>query len=470
MLINLHDSSANDLKEILLQVFSEVTRYPRDILTLDADFEEELGIDSVKLSEVFAVLQQRYPSLEEHRVSQQKFKNLREVINAMTLTFTENNDKSVAVESTVTHSPPAAKIEKEVREVFSAVTRYPLDILTLDADFEEELGIDSVKLSEVFSILQQQFPALSELDISKKKFTNLRQIISEMQILQHIPTDKALPTITATPPRKTLPFTENSSSTFKGQIAFISGSGRGIGKEIALHLLKNGATVIINSFHSRTAGEDLVKELKQQGRKVHHVWGSFANPQHITRMFAEVEAVFGGVDIFIHNASNGILARVDQITTKEWQKAYRTNVIGFHQGAMHAAKMMRQNGGGKIMTLSSPGTQGYIEYFSCIATVKAAVESLVKSMAAEWKPWNISVNCLSVGAVYGHLLHKFPESEQLIPFWESLTTSGKLCTAQDVAKMVAWILCRKSLSGSIVNMDGGSSVYTYVNRMVKDEK
>lgn len=467
MLINLQDSSANDFKEILLQVFSEVTRYPRDILTLDADFEEELGIDSVKLSEVFAVLQQRYPTIEEHSISQQKFKNLREIIE--TFSSSESGEHTTTQQS-IDRSPFLGEIEEKVREVFSAVTRYPVDILTLDADFEEELGIDSVKLSEVFSSLQQQFPALTAVDVSKKKFNNLRQVISEMQSLQHIPvTVDSVPT-TTTYTSTMMPLTTNNSSIFAGQIAFVSGSARGIGKEIALHLVNNGATVILNSFHSRTAGEDLARELQQQGKKVHHLWGSLANPQHITRMFAEIESMYGRLDIFIHNASNGILARVDQITTKQWQKAYRTNVVGFHQAGVHAARIMRQNGGGKIATLSSPGTKGYIEYFSCIATVKAAVESLVKSMAAEWKPWNISVNCLSVGAVYGHLLHKFPESEQLIPFWESLTTSGKLCTAEDVANMVSWILCRKSLTGSVINMDGGSSVYTYINRMSAHEK
>ena len=152
MLINLQDSSADDLKEILREVFSEVTRYPRDILTLDADFEEELGIDSVKLSEVFAVLQQRYPKLEEHSISQQKFKNLREIVEKITFLSVGNDDKTIAVKSA--NSPPSSnEIEEKIREVFSAVTRYPRDILTLDADFEEELGIDSVKLSEVFSSL-----------------------------------------------------------------------------------------------------------------------------------------------------------------------------------------------------------------------------------------------------------------------------------------------------------------------------
>jgi len=73
---------------------------------------------------------------------------------------------------------------------------------------------------------------------------------------------------------------------------------------------------------------------------------------------------------------------------------------------------MKRRGGGKIITLSSPACHGYVDYFGCMATVKAAVESLTKTMAIEFARYNIQVNCISPGPIYGDLLNKWPESKR----------------------------------------------------------
>ena len=214
-----------------------------------------------------------------------------------------------------------------------------------------------------------------------------------------------------------------------------------------------------NSFHSRQRGIETTDEIKARGGEARHIWGSMANPEHVDAIFNEIEATYGGLDFFISNASNGMLARLEDITVEHWEKAFRTNIVGLHQGALRAVAMMKKRGGGKIITLSSPASQGYVDYFGCMGAVKAAVESLTRSMAVEFAPYNIQVNCVSPGPVYGELMHKWPESERLIPQWERNTPYERLCEARDVSHFIAYLLSEpvKLFTGSVLVLDGGIS-------------
>jgi NAD(P)-dependent dehydrogenase (short-subunit alcohol dehydrogenase family) len=126
---------------------------------------------------------------------------------------------------------------------------------------------------------------------------------------------------------------------------------------------------------------------------------------------------------------------------------------------MRSAQLMRKRGGGKIITMSSPAAHGYVDYFGCMGAVKAAVESLTRSLAIELAADNIQVNCISPGPVYGDLLNKWPESERLVKQWERNTAYGRLCKADEVAHFVAYLLSDavKLFTGSVLVMDGGIS-------------
>jgi enoyl-[acyl-carrier-protein] reductase (NADH) len=101
-----------------------------------------------------------------------------------------------------------------------------------------------------------------------------------------------------------------------------------------------------------------------------------------------------------------------------------------------------------------------VDYFGCMGAVKAAVESLTKSMAIEFSADNVQVNCVSPGPIYGDLLNKWPESERLIARWEDATVYERLCVARDVSHFIAYLLSEpvKLFAGSVLVMDGGISV------------
>ena len=98
------------------------------------------------------------------------------------------------------------------------------------------------------------------------------------------------------------------------------------------------ATVIINSFHSRDAGEETAAEINGSGGQAIHLWGSVANPDQVDAMFSEIESRFGRLDILVCNASDGKIGSFMELTPDDYDRAFRTNVSGHHQCAVLASK------------------------------------------------------------------------------------------------------------------------------------
>ncbi len=481
-------SVASNLSNEVRNVFAQVTRYPLEVLDLSSGLEEDLGIDSVKLGEVFAVLREQYNLPEKLDLPREQLRTIGGIAEALQVYLkvttpapqeTSANGHSAAAQSNGNgHSNGLGDVTSllaKMREIFAQVTRYPLDILEPDAALEEDLGIDSVKLGEVFAVVREQYSLPEKLDLPREQLKSIAGItaalhdyLARFQAASPASNGSSSATVTVveTPAP---PINETSAQSFAaltperkpfaGKVALITGSGRGLGSDIAIYLAQLGASVVVNSFHSRDRGENTVEEIKANGGSAIHAWGSVANPEHVTSIFQQIESTYGALDFFISNASNGMLARLKDITPEHWEKAFRTNVVGLHQSALKAVEMMKRQGGGKILTLSTPASHGYVDYFGCMGAVKAAVESLTKSMAIEFAEDNIQVNCVSPGPVYGELLNKWPESSRLIKQWENNTAYTRLCEARDVSHFIAYLLSEpvKLFTGSVLIMDGGIS-------------
>ena len=504
---NGHQTNGNGFGGVaaIQEIFAQVTRYPLEVLDPNSALEEDLGIDSVKLGEVFAVLREKYSLPEKLDIPRESFKSIAAITESLHKYLAGAHVSKTEPETTIAQTEElvarpsesangfkdATAVQATVLEIFAQVTRYPLEVLDPAAGLEEDLGIDSVKLGEVFAVLREKYSLPEKLDIPREKFRSIGSIsealyeyvsqaaapheafissngngespapIPQPASVEYFKTDLSETTASTVESNAAALYSYETpnSKPFTGKVLFVSGSGRGLGKDIATYLSQLGASVVINSFHSRTKGEETVEEIRDAGGEAIHLWGSMANPEHVNRVFDEIEAHYGHLDFFIGNASNGMLARLEDITVEHWEKAYRTNVIGLHQSALRAVKLMRLRGGGKIITLSSPAAHGYVDYFGCMGTVKAAVESLTRSMAIEFAPYNIQVNCVSPGPVYGELLKKWPDSERLVRQWESNTAYGRLCEARDVSHFIAYLLSEpvKLFTGSVLVMDGGIS-------------
>jgi NAD(P)-dependent dehydrogenase (short-subunit alcohol dehydrogenase family)/acyl carrier protein len=462
------------LGELVVSIIAEVTRYPRDILQPEASLEEDLGIDSVKRAEILAVLRARLelPEPSEADRAATPPRTVGDVVTAVEAFLRKSAGAAAPAPAAVPIPTPAviesnvltsavsadALLPQRVIEIIAEVTRYPLDLLKPEADLEEDLGFDAGQRRAIFAALRGRL----SLPLPEVPPPAVRTVGDIILAVQPPPAAGRTEAPRAVPAARTAAAPERQPDAagpkpFAGKVALVTGSGHGLGKALAAHLAGLGATVVVNSFHSRQRGEDTAGEIVAGGGRAVHLWGSVTNPAHLGQIFREIEGRFGGLDFFVSNASNGILAPLKDIQPEHWDRAFRTNVVALHQAALLAAPLMRRRGGGKIVAISSVGAQRYLDYLGCIGTVKAAVESLVRYLAVELGADNIQVNAVSAGPVYGELMEKYPDLERLRPRCENLVPRKRLNDEHEVAEAVTFLLNSSGMSGAVLLLDAAGS-------------
>jgi NAD(P)-dependent dehydrogenase (short-subunit alcohol dehydrogenase family) len=224
-----------------------------------------------------------------------------------------------------------------------------------------------------------------------------------------------------------------------------------------MRLAKLGATVIVNSFHSRQRGEETTQQINDEGGEAVHLWGSVANSTHLESMFSEIGKRFGGLDFFISNATSGVLAPLAEVKPRDWDQAFRTNVVALHQGALRASELMRKRGGGKIVAISAPGSQRYVDRYGCMGPTKAAVECLVRYLAIELGEHNIQVNALTVGPVDGDRLAQYPDGDDLRARWQATVPRRRFNDEDEVTEAVVFLLTNSGMNGTVLLLDAGGT-------------
>lgn len=411
----------SDIQRAVVGVFAALTRYPEDLLVPDADLEADLGIDSVKRNEIVAALQHRFGLPRESITAGANVRTIAAVATLVERAMGQGETAPVSQPAPRPIPPPAPPaVATQHRDGLSWAAAAP------------QAPRPMVPPAPVAAPPPVHAPrrAADAGDLRRDVLSTLREVVDEALQRQ----DGGFQRGRAVAPAWA------SASPFAGKIALVTGSGHGLGRVIAQRLARAGCRLIINSFHARDQGEQTAADIVAEGGEAIHLWGSVAQREHLERIFGEIDASFGGLDFLVSNASNGIIAPLSQVEEIHWERSFKTNVVGLHRATMLAAPLMARRGGGRVVTISSPGADRYIEHFGCQGPVKAALESLVRYLAVELGPQNIQVNALSAGPVYGDLLSRYPDQERLIPYWESRTTTGRLASEEDMAEAVLWLL------------------------------
>ena len=252
----------------------------------------------------------------------------------------------------------------------------------------------------------------------------------------------------------------NTPLPFSGKIALVTGSGRGIGRAIALHFARNGADVVVNFFRNRSPAEQTAAEIEKLGRRAVLVKADVGNLDDLNRLFDETGQAFGGLDIFVHNAASGYNRPAMEQKPKGWDWTMNINARSLLFAAQRAAVLMEQRHGGSIVSISSPGSGRVMPDYVVVGASKAALESLTRYLAVELSPRNIVVNAVSPGIVETDALKHFDALRQdkgHIQKAIAATPAGQLVTPEDVAEVVGF-LCTPAASmirGQVIVVDGG---------------
>jgi len=251
--------------------------------------------------------------------------------------------------------------------------------------------------------------------------------------------------------------------TLSGRTALVTGSGRGIGRAIALRLARDGADIIVNYARNQKPAEQTADEIRALGRRAIVIRANVGKVENINHLFEEIEAEFGKLDIFVSNAATGFNRPAMEQKEPGWEYTQNVNSRAFLYCAQKAVPLMKENGEGWMVAISSPGSIRVLPDYISVGASKASLEAITRYLAVELAADHIHVNAVSPGLVLTEALQHFSamSDPDLPDRLIANTPYGRLVTPEDVADVVAF-LCSPSaamICGQVITVDGG---YTLV--------
>jgi 3-oxoacyl-[acyl-carrier protein] reductase len=270
-------------------------------------------------------------------------------------------------------------------------------------------------------------------------------------------------------------------STLDGKVALVTGSGRGIGQQIALKLARSGAAVVVNDLDAAPAEETVEKIMAEGGRAV-AVVGSVLEDDFADRFVSTAVDEFGGLHIVVNNAGFTWDNVIQKMTDEQWDTIVDVHlkapfrILRAAQPVISAAvKAERAEGrtvSRKVVNISSlagvGGNAGQANY----SAAKAGVEGLTRTLSKEWGRLNVTVNAVAFGLISTRLTQsatdgasidvggreiKVGVNPQLLASMEAMIPLGRAGTAEEAAGAV-WLLCTPEsdyVSGQTLVCAGG---------------
>ncbi len=249
-------------------------------------------------------------------------------------------------------------------------------------------------------------------------------------------------------------YMSTDNNDFKGKVALVTGGSRGIGRAIAVELARRGADIAFNYLRSHRAATEAKQEIEALGVRCLRLKAHLGDGEKIREMFAQIKDAFGRMDFLVNNAASGVQRSATDLEEKHWDWTMNINARAPWLCAIEASRLM--DSGGRIVNITSLGSQRVLPYYFSVGTSKAALEALTRYLAVELAPKGISVNAVSGGYVDTGALEYFPNREEMLDAG-SQTPAGRRLTAEDIARVVAFLCTTEAemIRGQVIVVDGG---------------
>lgn len=223
-------------------------------------------------------------------------------------------------------------------------------------------------------------------------------------------------------------------ASLNGKVALVTGSGRGIGREIALRLARDGASVIAHYSGSREGAESIVQEIRASGGSAVAYQADIRNREEVVRMFEAIDKDPGALDIVVNNSGVMTTGALAEVTDEQIEFTFGVNVFGPLYIASEAAKRLRD--GGRIINFSSSVAKYPLAGAGLYSAAKKAIESFTESWARELGARNITVNTVVPGATSPGMMDASPEYRG---FMENASPFKRIGRADEIASVVAFL-------------------------------
>jgi 3-oxoacyl-[acyl-carrier protein] reductase len=231
-----------------------------------------------------------------------------------------------------------------------------------------------------------------------------------------------------------------------GKTALVTGANGAIGSEISRTLSREGAHVIVNYFEDRAGAEALAVLIGGTA-----VYADIGNASDVEKMIAG----FPRIDILVNNTGIQTFGPLLDLDEADWDRVIRTNLKGCFLCTQRIGRIMRKNGGGRIINIGSGSNKTAFPGLSSYTASKGGIEMFTKVAAAELGAFGITVNCVAPGAIETERTKL--ETPDYAGTWAKLTPLGRVGTPEDVARVIVFFASDAAafVTGQTLWVDGG---------------
>ena len=246
----------------------------------------------------------------------------------------------------------------------------------------------------------------------------------------------------------------------KDATVFVTGSSAGIGQATAIAYGAEGARVAVTYYKNRQGAEETAKEVQDRGGQALTVHYDLAEPDSIRSSIEQIQKEWGTLNVLVNNAAPMDVAGptgqlFEDVPIQNWESMIRRTLEGVALTIQCALPLMRKSGWGRILNISSDGTDGW-PGLGPYATAKSGLHGLTRTLAAELGPANIVSNVVMPGAVMTERTAKNIPAEQKEQIRQHMPTR-QLITPEDVAAVIVFLgsPVNKQIIGEIIRVTGG---------------
>ena len=251
-------------------------------------------------------------------------------------------------------------------------------------------------------------------------------------------------------------FMKSISYNLKDKSFVITGGSRGIGFTIAKMLLDEGASVLICG--RKQDNLEKAAEALNGGDSLAVHTAHIAKEEDVDSLFDKAVSLFGTLDGFVHNAAMNIPTTLVDSDAGIWNKIMDTNLNGAYLCLRKAGRVMKNNGRGKIVSISSIASRRAAPFMGIYGIAKAGIEMMTRVVAQELAPYNIQVNAVAPAMVRTDFSRPFWSDENIHAHIVKTIPMGRIAEQSDVAHPVLFLLSEGAdyITGTTIAVDGGS--------------
>lgn len=241
-----------------------------------------------------------------------------------------------------------------------------------------------------------------------------------------------------------------------GKNAIVTGAAHGLGKEIAIGYAREGADVAVVDIDAEGA-EETAKLIRELGRNAVAFMADVSEEQVVSDVVKQILEVFGKIDILVNGTNMPEDTAFEDVTPEHWDKIMKNNLTSVFLCTKAVAAVMKEQGGGKIVNLTSTAAERGRVHQNVFCAAKACIETFTTSAALQLGQYNIYVNAIAPGVMLTENPEKITDDEELMQYRIHRLPFKRLGRPDEIVGPAVFLACDESsyMTGQTIFVDGG---------------